>query len=145
MLVYGIIQVLIVFQGTLNSWWTRIVIGFLVFVFCLLQRLFESGKKAARARAFPSSRQGAGRAMSAEAGGQQRVMPTTMSRPAPAGCGIPPKAGSCGTSESEGSSYLRGSTTFSRTPRAARRTSRKGALEISQPRDAPWKGSGSSL
>jgi galactofuranose transport system permease protein len=49
-LVYGIIQVLIVFQGTLNSWWTRIVIGFLVFVFCLLQRLFESGKNAAVAR-----------------------------------------------------------------------------------------------
>jgi simple sugar transport system permease protein len=47
-LVYGIIQVLIMFQGTLNSWWTRIVIGFLVFVFCLLQRLFESGKKALR-------------------------------------------------------------------------------------------------
>ncbi len=41
-LVYGTIQVLIVFQGTLNSWWTRIVIGFLVFVFCLLQTLFES-------------------------------------------------------------------------------------------------------
>ena len=44
-LVYGIIQVLIVFQGTLNSWWTRIVIGFLVFVFCLLQRLFEARKR----------------------------------------------------------------------------------------------------
>jgi ribose/xylose/arabinose/galactoside ABC-type transport system permease subunit len=43
-LVYGIIQVLIVFQGTLNSWWTRIVIGFLVFVFCFLQRIFERGK-----------------------------------------------------------------------------------------------------
>jgi galactofuranose transport system permease protein len=43
-LVYGIIQVLIVFQGTLNSWWTRIVIGFLVFVFCLMQRLFEQRK-----------------------------------------------------------------------------------------------------
>jgi simple sugar transport system permease protein len=41
-LVYGIIQVLIVFQGTLNSWWTRIVIGFLVFLFCLLQRFFDS-------------------------------------------------------------------------------------------------------
>jgi ribose/xylose/arabinose/galactoside ABC-type transport system permease subunit len=38
-LVYGTIQVLIMFQGTLNSWWTRIVIGF-------LQRLFESGKNA---------------------------------------------------------------------------------------------------
>ncbi|HTP59434.1 MAG TPA: sugar ABC transporter permease YjfF, partial [Spirochaetia bacterium] len=30
-----------VFEGTLNSWWTRIVIGFLVFVFCLMQRVFE--------------------------------------------------------------------------------------------------------
>jgi len=40
-LVYGTIQILIVFQGTLNSWWTRIAIGFLVFVFCLLQRIFE--------------------------------------------------------------------------------------------------------
>jgi galactofuranose transport system permease protein len=44
-LVYGIIQVLIVFQGTLNSWWTRIVIGFLVFVFCVLQRVFEARKQ----------------------------------------------------------------------------------------------------
>ena len=45
-LVYGTIQVLIVFQGTLNSWWTRIVIGFLVFICCLLQRLFEARKGA---------------------------------------------------------------------------------------------------
>jgi simple sugar transport system permease protein len=43
-LVYGSIQVLIMFQGSLNSWWTRIVIGFLVFLFCLLQRGFEAGK-----------------------------------------------------------------------------------------------------
>jgi simple sugar transport system permease protein len=49
-LVYGIIQVLIVFQGTLNSWWTRIVIGFLVFVFCVLQRLFEARKKVMAAK-----------------------------------------------------------------------------------------------
>jgi len=41
-LVYGSIQVLIMFQGTLNSWWTRIVIGLLVFLFCLLQRFFEA-------------------------------------------------------------------------------------------------------
>jgi len=45
-LVYGSIQVLIMFQGSLNSWWTRIAIGFLVFVFCLLQRLFEARKDA---------------------------------------------------------------------------------------------------
>jgi simple sugar transport system permease protein len=49
-LVYGTIQVLIVFQGTLNSWWTRIVIGFLVFVFCFLQRLFEGRKEATTVR-----------------------------------------------------------------------------------------------
>ena len=49
-LVYGTIQVLIVFQGTLNSWWTRIVIGFLVFLFCALQRLFEGRKETATAR-----------------------------------------------------------------------------------------------
>jgi len=44
-LVYGTIQILIVFQGTLNGWWTRIAIGFLVFVFCLLQSTFENRKK----------------------------------------------------------------------------------------------------
>jgi galactofuranose transport system permease protein len=49
-LVYGTIQVLIVFQGTLNSWWTRIAIGFLVFVFVSLQRLFEARKDAAAVR-----------------------------------------------------------------------------------------------
>jgi galactofuranose transport system permease protein len=49
-LVYGTIQVLIVFQGTLNSWWTRIVIGFLVFIFCLLQRVFEAGRTRALLR-----------------------------------------------------------------------------------------------
>jgi simple sugar transport system permease protein len=42
--VYGTIQTFIVFQGTLNSWWTRIVVGFLVFVFCFMQRLFEQRK-----------------------------------------------------------------------------------------------------
>jgi len=35
----GIIQTLIAFDGTLSSWWTRIVVGALLFVFCLLQRL----------------------------------------------------------------------------------------------------------
>lgn len=44
-LVYGSIQVLIMFQGTLNSWWTRIVIGLLVLSFCLLQRAFETKKR----------------------------------------------------------------------------------------------------
>jgi len=38
-LVLGLIQTLIVFDGTLSSWWTRIVIGALLLMFCLLQRL----------------------------------------------------------------------------------------------------------
>ncbi len=40
--VLGIIQTLITFDGSLSSWWTRIVIGVLPFVFCLLQRVFEA-------------------------------------------------------------------------------------------------------
>lgn len=38
-LVLGVIQTLIAFDGTLSSWWTKIVIGALLFVFCLVQRL----------------------------------------------------------------------------------------------------------
>ncbi len=45
----GIIQTLISFDGTLSSWWTRIVVGALLFVFCLLQRLFTARAAAARA------------------------------------------------------------------------------------------------
>lgn len=41
-LTLGIIQTLIMFDGSLSSWWTRIVIGALLFVFCVLQRLFET-------------------------------------------------------------------------------------------------------
>lgn len=38
-LVLGLIQTLIAFDGSLSSWWTRIVIGALLFVFCVVQRL----------------------------------------------------------------------------------------------------------
>ncbi|MER5702808.1 galactofuranose ABC transporter, permease protein YjfF [Micromonospora sp. NPDC002296] len=38
-LALGVIQTLITFDGSLNSWWTRIVIGGLLFAFILLQRL----------------------------------------------------------------------------------------------------------
>ena len=38
-LMLGIIQTLISFDGTLSSWWTRIVVGLLLLVFCLMQRL----------------------------------------------------------------------------------------------------------
>jgi ribose/xylose/arabinose/galactoside ABC-type transport system permease subunit len=40
-LILGIIQTLVIFNGTLSSWWTRIVIGILLFLFCLSQRLIE--------------------------------------------------------------------------------------------------------
>ncbi|MEO6186135.1 MAG: galactofuranose ABC transporter, permease protein YjfF, partial [Steroidobacteraceae bacterium] len=38
-LVLGLIQTLIAFDGTLSSWWTRIFVGVLLLSFCLLQRL----------------------------------------------------------------------------------------------------------
>lgn len=44
-LVLGTIQTLIAFDGTLSSWWTRIVIGGLLFVFCVVQRVMAFGKK----------------------------------------------------------------------------------------------------
>ena len=44
-LTLGIIQSLVMFDGSLSSWWTRIVIGALLFVFCVLQRVFETGRK----------------------------------------------------------------------------------------------------
>lgn len=35
----GIIQSLIMFDGTLNSWWTKIAVGMLLFIFIALQRI----------------------------------------------------------------------------------------------------------
>jgi simple sugar transport system permease protein len=43
-MVLGAIQTLIAFDGTLSSWWTRIVIGGLLFVFCVVQRVMAGGK-----------------------------------------------------------------------------------------------------
>jgi galactofuranose transport system permease protein len=42
-LILGVIQTLVIFNGTLSSWWTRIVVGVLLFLFCLSQRLLERG------------------------------------------------------------------------------------------------------
>jgi simple sugar transport system permease protein len=42
-LILGVIQTIIPFQGTLSSWWTRIVVGLLLFIFILLQRFFSKG------------------------------------------------------------------------------------------------------
>ncbi|MBI1278465.1 MAG: sugar ABC transporter permease YjfF [Anaerolineaceae bacterium] len=41
-LINGTIQTYITFDGTLNSWWTRILIGFLLFVFIALQKFLSS-------------------------------------------------------------------------------------------------------
>jgi len=41
-LIYGVIQTLISFEGTLSSWWTRIAIGVLLFVFIVLQRALSA-------------------------------------------------------------------------------------------------------
>src|ERR1700738_585425 len=40
-LILGLIQQIIIFNGTLNSWWTKIVIGALLLVFIVLQRLIS--------------------------------------------------------------------------------------------------------
>ncbi len=44
-LINGLIQVLIMFNGELSSWWTRIVIGLLTLVFILVQSWIASYKK----------------------------------------------------------------------------------------------------
>jgi ribose/xylose/arabinose/galactoside ABC-type transport system permease subunit len=43
-LIQGVIQTIISFEGTLSTWWTKIVIGLLLFLFIVLQRLLSSRK-----------------------------------------------------------------------------------------------------
>jgi len=43
-LILGLIQTFITFQGTLSSWWTKIVIGILLFIFILLQRYLSKSR-----------------------------------------------------------------------------------------------------
>jgi simple sugar transport system permease protein len=43
---FGIIQTAIQFQGTLSTWWTRIVIGTLLLGFILLQKVIQTKKLA---------------------------------------------------------------------------------------------------
>lgn len=56
-LILGVIQTLIAFDGTLSSWWTKIVIGALLFVFCLVQRLMgiSAAARAAKAPRLPAA------------------------------------------------------------------------------------------
>lgn len=44
-LIFGTIQTAIVFDGRLNSWWQRIVVGALLLVFILAQRVLSRGTK----------------------------------------------------------------------------------------------------
>jgi ribose/xylose/arabinose/galactoside ABC-type transport system permease subunit len=39
LLIFGIIQTALAFQGTLSSWWTKIVVGLLLLFFILLQKI----------------------------------------------------------------------------------------------------------
>jgi simple sugar transport system permease protein len=50
-LIQGLIQTIIMFQGTLNSWWTKIVIGLLTLVFIGLQSVFSAQSRTRRAAA----------------------------------------------------------------------------------------------
>nr|WP_237714862.1 MULTISPECIES: galactofuranose ABC transporter, permease protein YjfF [Pelosinus] len=44
-LIQGVIQTLIMFQGTLSSWWTKIAVAFLLCLFIVLQRIVVSKKE----------------------------------------------------------------------------------------------------
>jgi len=44
-LIQGVIQTYITFNGGLNSWWTKIAIGVLLFVFIVLQRLLSARRR----------------------------------------------------------------------------------------------------
>ncbi|MGO4542438.1 ABC transporter permease subunit, partial [Paenibacillus sp. 2TAB19] len=41
-MIQGVIQTIISFEGTLSSWWTKIVIGLLLFLFIVFQRLLSA-------------------------------------------------------------------------------------------------------
>lgn len=52
----GLVQTYIIFDGTLSSWWTKIVIGGLLFMFVLLQRLvFRAQSKRDQSRTGPGT------------------------------------------------------------------------------------------
>lgn len=50
-LIQGVIQTLIMFQGTLSSWWTKIAISALLCIFIVLQRLITARKESRKALA----------------------------------------------------------------------------------------------
>jgi simple sugar transport system permease protein len=50
-LIEGQIQTLISFQGSLTSWWTKIVIGVLLLLFIVMQRFIVGSVSSLRQRA----------------------------------------------------------------------------------------------
>ena len=56
-LIQGIIQNIITFDGTLNSWWTRIAVGLLTLLFIVLQRVltFKSKSRVTKSVMLPTS------------------------------------------------------------------------------------------
>ncbi len=60
-LILGLIQSLITFDGTLSSWWTRIAVGALLCVFCLMQRVLENGIRKRNAASSARSLAASGR------------------------------------------------------------------------------------
>jgi simple sugar transport system permease protein len=48
-LIQGVIQTIISFEGTLSSWWTKIVIGLLLCVFILLQKVLSARRSTIKA------------------------------------------------------------------------------------------------
>jgi galactofuranose transport system permease protein len=48
-LILGVIQTILTFEGTLSSWWARIAVGLLLLGFILLQRLLERRARGSRA------------------------------------------------------------------------------------------------
>lgn len=48
-MIQGIIQTFISFEGTLSSWWTKIAIGLLLFLFILFQRMLSARRSSRKA------------------------------------------------------------------------------------------------
>jgi ribose/xylose/arabinose/galactoside ABC-type transport system permease subunit len=55
-LVLGTVQTIISFEGTLSSWWVKIVIGLLLLMFVVLQRVLGTGAPRRRRRSRAGSR-----------------------------------------------------------------------------------------
>lgn len=54
-MILGIIQAIIFFQGDVNSWWTRIIVGALLLAFILLQKMIQA-KKFRTAKTFQTAK-----------------------------------------------------------------------------------------